>query len=225
MPRWFEILFASGCLLVLLPFFLIIALLIIIDSAGPIFFRQSRIGKNGKSYEIIKFRKMHIDATSHGAAVTQKNDPRLTRVGRWLERFKLDETPQFINVLLGHMSIVGPRPEVEHYVEFYPEKWKTIHTLRPGVVGYAQTRYPFESDLYPEDCEDPVRFYIQYILPEKLDLEIEYVQRRGFWFDWGVILQIVQKYWVKLPHNIKTCRAQAPRQVESLEGRLSHAGE
>ena len=136
--------------------------------------------KTERLFLMIKFRKMPRHVPKNGKGITTANDIRLTRMGRLLERFKLDELPQFINVLLGNMSIVGPRPEIPRFTAFYPEKWAKILSKRPGIIGYSQIKVPHETDLYPANCLDHEEYYIQNILPEKLDNEIEYIQKKIF---------------------------------------------
>ena len=190
MPRWLECLIVLFALIILSPVFLLLMLAIVIDSPGwPLFF-QRRVGVNGEYFWMIKFRKMHASVPPDGKGITTKHDVRLTRMGRFLERFKLDELPQLINVLLGHMSLVGPRPEIPRFTTYYPEKWKKVLSLPPGVVGYSQIKTPHETDLYPSDCLDHEKYYVENILPDKLDNEIEYIAKKSLWLDLSILLRV-----------------------------------
>lgn len=206
MPRWLEFLFALVVLTLLLPIFAIICVLIIFESPGNPFFLQERVGRNKKRFRIIKFRKMYVETPDDGKGLTMKNDTRLTYIGYWLDRFKLDELPQFINVLLGQMSIVGPRPEIPLYIQYYPEKWDVILSVRPGILGYAQKMISIqEADLFPENCPDPVSYYIQYILPCKLDTELEYIRKRNILIDLSVLFSVLWLYFKAIPSSIQVC--------------------
>ena len=135
-----------------------------------------------------------------------KNDKRLTYVVYWLDRFKLDELPQFINVLLGQMSIIGPRPEIPQYIQYYPKKWETILSIQPGILGYAQKSIGIqEADLFPKDCPDPVSYYIQHILSRKLDSEIDYIRTQSFFTDLSVLFTVLWLYFNTIPSNIWVC--------------------
>jgi lipopolysaccharide/colanic/teichoic acid biosynthesis glycosyltransferase len=170
---------AGSALILLAPLFLILIVLIKLDSSGPAFFRQVRVGRRRRLFGMWKFRKMHDRMPEQGPSITTRSDPRLTRVGRVLERTKLDELPQLFNVLVGDMSIVGPRPEVPKFVAFYPERWDEVLSVRPGIVGPSQFRFRNESHLYPEDCQDVEAYYTQHILPAKLALDADYVARNS----------------------------------------------
>lgn len=190
MPRWLECLLALFALVILSPLFILLMLAIVIDSPGWPFFLQRRVGVNGEYFWMFKFRKMHASVPPDGKGITTKNDVRLTRMGRFLERFKLDELPQFINVLIGNMSLVGPRPEIPRFTLHYPEKWKQVLSVRPGVIGYSQVKTPHETDLYPSDCLDHEKYYIESILPGKLDNEITYIEKKSLWLDFAILLQV-----------------------------------
>ena len=190
MPRPIEIIIVFFALVLLSPLFLVLMLAIVIDSPGWPFFLQHRVGKNGQLFQMIKFRKMPRHIPKDGKGITTANDIRLTRVGRLLERIKLDELPQFINVLMGSMSLVGPRPEISRFTVHYPEKWKKVLSVRPGVIGFSQIKVPHETDLYPPDCLDHEDYYVQHILPEKLDNEIEYIAKKSFLFDIYILCKV-----------------------------------
>ena len=177
--RLFDIIFSSLALLLLMPLFLVLALWIKIDSSGPVFFRQKRVGRNGKIFNIFKFRTMHMQQPG-GLQLTVSNDSRITSAGVFLRKYKLDELPQFINVLFGDMSIVGPRPEVQKYVNFYPEDAKEkIFTVRPGITDKASLEFINENDLL-DSSTDPEKTYIEKILPVKISYYLDYVEKRTF---------------------------------------------
>jgi lipopolysaccharide/colanic/teichoic acid biosynthesis glycosyltransferase len=175
MKRLFDIAAAATGLIVLCPLFAIIAVLIKWDSDGPVFFRQSRIGRHFRPFFIYKFRTMKSHATTTGALLTVGNDPRITRVGRWLRRAKLDELPQLINVLTGDMSLVGPRPEVERYVRLFRSEYAEILQVRPGITDLASLKYRGESALLARSLK-PEEEYVTRILPDKLRLAQQYVR-------------------------------------------------
>jgi lipopolysaccharide/colanic/teichoic acid biosynthesis glycosyltransferase len=190
MPRWLEFLIALGGLICISPLFILIMIAIVIDSPGWPFFFQQRVGKNGKLFWMIKFRKMPAVVPKDGKGITTKNDIRLTRIGRYLERFKMDELPQLINVLIGNMSLVGPRPEITRFTKRYVEKWEKVLSIKPGVIGYNQIKVPHETDLYPQDCMDHEKYYLDHILPNKLDDEIEYISKKNTRFDLYILLNV-----------------------------------
>lgn len=180
--RLFDFLLALIGLALCWPFLLLIALLITLDSRGPVFFRQERIGKDGQPFWIFKFRTMLDNAYSLGPRLTQKRDPRITRIGQILRWFKLDELPQLINALKGDMSFIGPRPEDPYFVSLYTEEERAVLSVRPGIVGPSQIAGRDELELYPEGA-DPEQYYIQQILPEKLQRDLQYVRRASLWYD------------------------------------------
>jgi lipopolysaccharide/colanic/teichoic acid biosynthesis glycosyltransferase len=165
------------------PLFLAIAVLIKLDSKGPIFFRQERAGRDGVSFRIFKFRSMIVGAYRSGARLTVKRDPRITQVGQVLRWTKLDELPQIINVLLGDMALVGPRPEDPYFVNFYGEENLGVLSVKPGLIGPSQIAGRDEVDLYPEGVEDTEKYYIEHILSEKLARDLHYVENATFWGD------------------------------------------
>lgn len=190
MPRILELMIVIPALIILFPVYILLALLIMLSSPGNPFFLQPRVGKNGQIFQMIKFRKMARHESRDGIGVTTMHDKRLTLIGKFLVRFKMDELPQFINVLKGDMALIGPRPEIEKFTKFYPEKWDTVLSVKPGILGYAQIVCPHEEELYPDDCADPEMFYVSNILPEKLDREIEYIQRKSTIFDLGIFIRV-----------------------------------
>ena len=175
MKRLFDIVAAAAGLIVLCPLFAIIAVLIKWDSDGPVFFRQSRIGRHFRPFFIYKFRTMLSDAPASGPLLTVGDDPRITRVGRWLRRTKLDELPQLINILTGDMSFVGPRPEVERYVRLFRTEYAEILQVRPGITDLASLKYRAESTLLARSPK-PEEEYVTRILPDKLRLGQQYVR-------------------------------------------------
>jgi FlaA1/EpsC-like NDP-sugar epimerase/lipopolysaccharide/colanic/teichoic acid biosynthesis glycosyltransferase len=181
--RGFDFATAVISLLVFAPLFLVIALVIKRDSAGPVFYRGERVGRNGRRFRIYKFRTMVVGADRHGPGITGQDDPRVTRFGRRLRRARLDEVPQLINVLLGDMSLVGPRPEIPEMADRYPPLFRRLLALRPGLTGPASLAYRNEERLMETD---PSR-YAQVILPERLALDMRYVLHRGFWADLRII--------------------------------------
>ena len=182
MKRLFDLLSALVGLLLLSPLFLVVAILIKLDSRGPVFFRQGRMGKAFRPFLILKFRTMVRDAPNKGGPITFGEDPRITRIGRFLRRIKIDELPQLINVLKGEMSIVGPRPEVRRYVELFREDYEEILTVRPGITDLASLKYRDEAAILGAS-PDPEAMYVKYILPEKVSLGKEYVRRSSLTFD------------------------------------------
>jgi len=189
--RLFDLFWTIPGLLVLSPILLLIALWIKIDSAGPIFFRQIRVGQNGKEFKVLKFRTMVPEAEKLGLKITVGGDPRITRSGDFLRRYKLDELPQLLNVLFGEMSLVGPRPEVPEYVEFYPvDVREKVLSVKPGITDLASLEYKDENDLL-KGAENPREVYVQEIMPRKLDYYVRYVDQRTVWFDFVIILRTI----------------------------------
>lgn len=169
------------------PLLLLIALLIRLDSRGPIFFRQERIGRGGKPFRVLKFRSMVDNAYTLGPRLTQKRDPRITRIGHILRWLKLDELPQLINVLKGDMSFIGPRPEDPHFVSLYTEEERAVLSVRPGIVGPSQIKGRDELELYPEGV-DTEQYYTEHILPTKLKTDLEYVRRASLRYDLQLLM-------------------------------------
>lgn len=188
--RLFDIVFAVLGLLALSPIFLIIALMIKISSLGSVFYRGVRVGKDGKLFKIFKFRTMEKDAEKHGIDSTAANDPRLTKIGRFLREYKIDELPQLINILKGEMSFVGPRPQVKWATDLYSTEERIILTVRPGLTDYASLKFPNEEEIL-KGSQDPDKDYLQKIHPEKTRLQIEYVKNRSFWIDLKIIFKTI----------------------------------
>jgi lipopolysaccharide/colanic/teichoic acid biosynthesis glycosyltransferase len=183
--RIFDVLSALLGLLVLAPVFMAIAVWIKVDSRGPVFFRQQRIGKDGIPFNIIKFRTMHDEA--HESLLTVGGDKRVTKAGKFLRRHKLDEFPQLLNVVAGSMSLVGPRPEVPRYVDCYPpEVRRVVLSVMPGITDWASIYYKEENSLLSR-APNPEQAYLDTILPAKLKYNLRYVHERSFWNDVRII--------------------------------------
>ena len=185
--RAFDLLAASLGLVVLAPLFALLAIAIRATSPGPVFFRQERVGLNGRPFRIIKFRTMRQDAEAVGGQLTVAGDVRVTRVGAALRRWKVDELPQLINVVLGEMSLVGPRPEVPRYVTHYDERQRRVLSVRPGITDPASIAFRDESDVLGR-AADPEATYLHEVMPRKLEMNLAYLEQRGFASDLIVIL-------------------------------------
>ena len=191
MKRFFDIV-ASGCgLLVLLPLFLVIAIWIKLDSKGPVFYRQVRVGRHNKDFRIIKFRSMRVGADKGSLVTIGGRDPRITRSGYFIRKYKLDELPQLINVFIGQMSIVGPRPEVRHYVDYWTKEQLHVLDVRPGITDPASIKFRNENELM-EKADNPENYYINVIMQEKIRLYLEYVDKVGFWYDIKLIFKTLK---------------------------------
>ena len=187
LKRLFDICFASCALVVSAPVLVGVSIWIKIDSRGSILFRQQRVGLRGKIFEIYKFRTMRADRSDAGSTITIGADPRITRAGLFVRKYKLDELPQFLNVLKGDMSVVGPRPEVPHYVALYPPDARDlILSVRPGITDLASVAYRDESALLGES-DDPEGLYTKEILPAKLDHCLRYIRAQSMWLDMAII--------------------------------------
>jgi lipopolysaccharide/colanic/teichoic acid biosynthesis glycosyltransferase len=184
-----DCLLAAVGLILLLPLMAVIALLIKLDSPGSALFAHERVGRHGRKFKLLKFRTMVQDAPKLGGAITAGHDPRITRIGRLLRLTKLDELPQLWNVLKGEMSLVGPRPEVERYVQLWePELRELVLSVRPGITGLTQIRYRHEERLLTQQ-PDPEKYYREVLLPLKLASDAEYVRRRSLLFDFYLLLR------------------------------------
>jgi lipopolysaccharide/colanic/teichoic acid biosynthesis glycosyltransferase len=186
--RGVDLLLAGLGVVVLSPVYVVVAALVVLDSPGPVFFRQTRVGREFRPFRIIKFRTMVTDAERRGGKLSVGADPRITRIGRELRRLKLDELPQLLNVLAGDMSLVGPRPEVPEYVERFQAEYADILTVRPGMTDLASLKYRDESALLAA-AADPAAEYVRVILPDKIRLAREYVRRSSLRLDLSLILR------------------------------------
>ena len=188
MKRLFDIV-ASGCgLLVLSPLLLIVAVWIKLDSKGSVFYRQLRVGRDNEDFCIYKFGSRRIGSDSGSLVTIGGRDPRVTRSGYFIRKYKLDELPQLINVFLGDMSLVGPRPEVRHYVNYWTPEQMHVLDVRPGITDPASIKFRNENELM-EKAEDPEDYYINVIMQEKIRLYLEYVQNASFWYDIKLIFE------------------------------------
>ncbi len=194
--RLFDVIVAAVGLILLSPLLALLALLVRIDSPGPIFYRGARIGRGGKPFHIYKFRSMIPDAERRGGTTTSSDDARLTRVGRTLRKYKLDEIPQLINIVVGEMSLVGPRPQVAWAVERYRPEERAVLGLRPGITDWASIRFHNEEELIRQSgITDPDAAYMMLIHPEKMRLQLKYLRQRSFWVDLKILYQTVRTLW------------------------------
>ena len=178
MIRFFDFLFSLLGLIVLSPVFLLISLYIVLDSRGGVFYRQSRVGKDGKDFKLYKFRSMRTGADKRGLITVGEKDSRITRVGYFLRKYKLDELPQLINVLKGEMSLVGPRPEVRKYVDLYTPEQRKVLSVVPGITDYASIEYVDENRILG-GAADPDKVYVEEILPDKIRYNMKYIENRS----------------------------------------------
>ena len=188
MKRIFDIIASGLGLIVLSPLFLILAIWIKLDSNGPVFYRQVRVGRNNKDFRIFKFRSMRVGSDKGSLVTIGGHDPRITRSGYFIRKFKLDEFPQLINVFVGDMSLVGPRPEVRHYVDYWTPEQMHVLDVRPGITDPASIKFRNENELM-EQAEDPEKYYIEVIMQEKIKLYLAYVENHSFWGDIGLIFK------------------------------------
>jgi lipopolysaccharide/colanic/teichoic acid biosynthesis glycosyltransferase len=178
MIRFFDFLFAILGLIILSPLFLIVAIWIKLDSSGPVFYKQKRVGRNNKDFKLLKFRSMVTDADTKGLITVGGRDPRVTQSGYFIRKYKLDELPQLLNVLIGDMSLVGPRPEVRKYVDLYNETQRKVLSVKPGITDYASIEYIDENEILGK-AENPEKVYIEQIMPEKIKYNMKYIQNRS----------------------------------------------
>ena len=192
MKRIFDIVASGLGLIVLSPLFLVLAIWIKLDSKGPVFYRQVRVGYKNKDFRIFKFRSMRVGADKGSLVTIGGHDPRVTRSGYFIRKFKFDELPQLINVFLGDMSLVGPRPEVRHYVDYWTAGQMHVLDVRPGITDPASIKFRNENELM-EKAEDPEDYYINVIMQEKIKLYLEYAEKHSFFYDLGLIFKT---FWV-----------------------------
>lgn len=196
MKRTFDIVMSGLGLVCLSPLFLVLAVWIKCDSKGPVFYRQVRVGRNNKDFRLFKFRSMRPDSDKLGLITVGGHDPRVTRSGYYIRKYKLDEFPQLINVFKGDMSLVGPRPEVRKYVNMYTPEQMHVLDVRPGITSLASIRYRNENDILAE-AEDPDRCYIEKIMPEKIAIDMEYVDKASLWTDIKLIFSTFREIITK----------------------------
>ncbi len=187
MKRLFDIVASGLGLIALSPLFAVLAVWIKADSKGPVFYRQTRVGKDNKDFRLFKFRSMRPDSDKLGLITVGGHDPRITKSGYYIRKYKLDEFPQLINVFVGDMSLVGPRPEVRKYVNMYTPEQMRVLSVRPGITSLASIRYRNENDILAAS-KDPERCYIERVMPDKLAIDLEYVYRANLWNDIKLIL-------------------------------------
>lgn len=190
MKRLFDIIISGLGLLFLSPLFLWLAIWIKLDSAGPVFYRQIRVGRNNIDFNILKFRSMRVGSDKHGLITVGDRDPRVTRSGHFIRKYKLDEFPQLINVFIGDMSLVGPRPEVRKYVDFYTPEQKHVLDVRPGITSLASICYRNENELLKMH-DNPDQYYIEVIMPNKLAIDLEYVRKASILYDINLIFRTI----------------------------------
>ena len=195
LKRPFDVVFSILGLITLSPILLVISLLIKLDSKGPILFMQGRVGKDNVDFDIYKFRTMRVQSDKKGLLTLGNNDARITKIGYFLRRYKIDEFPQLINIIKGDMSFVGPRPELRYYVNFYNENDMSIFKVRPGITGLASLKYRNEVELL-KAAKDPEKFFIETIIPDKLRFNRAYIKKQSFFFDLKLIgLTIIKVVW------------------------------
>ena len=196
LKRLFDVVLSLIGLIAILPILLIIAIIIKLDSKGPVLFIQGRVGKNNKDFNIYKFRTMRVESNKKGLLTLGNNDSRVTKIGYFLRRYKIDELPQLINIIKGDMSFVGPRPELRYYVNFYNADDMIIFEVRPGITGLASLKYRNEVELL-KAAENPEEFFIKTIIPDKLKFNKMYIEKQNFFFDLKLILLTVIKVLAK----------------------------
>jgi lipopolysaccharide/colanic/teichoic acid biosynthesis glycosyltransferase len=194
--RFSDFIISLIVLIIFSPLFLILGILIKKDTEGPVFYRQVRIGKNGKPFRIFKFRTMVNNADKSGVTSTKDDDVRITKMGKFIRKYNLDELAQFINVLKGEMSIVGPRPEIPYYVNMFTEEEKIILSVRPGITDWACIWNPDEGKLLA-GSDDPDRDYLEKIRPEKIRLQLKYVKEHSLWIDFKIMLMTLKVHLFK----------------------------
>ncbi len=191
MKRLFDILFSATLILVLFPLGIVVSIWIVLDDFGSPFFVQQRVGLNGKNFGLLKFRSMRKNAESKGQLTVGMKDNRITRSGYFIRKYKIDELPQLVNVFLGEMSVVGPRPEVPKYVLLYNEEQQNVLSIKPGITDFASIEYVRENELLSQS-PNPEKTYIEEIMPAKLALNLKYVREQSFLTDMKIILQTVK---------------------------------
>ena len=192
MIRFFDFILSLVGLVVLAPIFIVLVIWIKIDSKGPVFYKQVRVGQNGIDFGLFKFRSMVVGADKKGLITVGGRDPRITRSGYFIRKYKLDELPQLINVLVGDMSLVGPRPEVRKYVDLYTDEQQKVLSVKPGITDYASIEYMDENEILGKS-NDPEKTYIEEIMPEKIKYNMKYIQNKNLFEYFKIILLTVLK--------------------------------
>ena len=196
MKRIFDILFSLVVLVIGIPFGLLIALAIVIDSRGHVIYRQKRVGRDNVDFQLYKFRTMCTDADKGSQITVSDHDSRITKTGTFLRKYKIDEFPQFLNILKGEMSIVGPRPEVRKYVDLYTPEQMRVLTVRPGLTDYASIRYVNENEILAAS-DNPEETYIHEIMPDKLALNLQYIEEQSIWVDVKIMFMTLKAIVVR----------------------------
>ena len=186
--RIFDIIAAFVGVVVLSPLIILLCIIIPIDSKGSPFYSQKRVGRNNKDFNLYKFRTMRIGADKGGLLTVGGKDSRITRIGYWLRKFKIDEIPQLFNILKGEMSVVGPRPEVRKYVDMYTPRQMQVLNVRPGLTDLASIKYVNENEILGQSS-DPEKTYIEKIMPEKIELNLQYIEKQSFLYDLKLIFK------------------------------------
>lgn len=197
MTRLFDVLFSFVFLLLLLPVSVILAVIIKLNSKGPVFYKQVRVGKNNTNFNLYKFRTMHLFSDRAGLLTVGNTDPRITSAGFYIRKYKLDELPQMINVLKGDMSIVGPRPEVRKYVDLYNEDQRKILNFRPGITDYASILYSNENEILAKEAE-PEKYYVEVIMPRKIEMNMKYLNNPSLQKYLTIVIKTLIKLVIKL---------------------------
>jgi len=190
--RLFDIVGSAVGIVLLSPVFIVLAIWIKKESKGPVFYKQKRVGKNGKEFLLFKFRSMRIGSDKLGLLTIGGSDPRITRAGNFIRKYKLDEFPQLINVLIGNMSIVGPRPEVAKYVNLYNEEQLKVLNVKPGITDWASIKFRNENELLAK-AEKPEEFYISEVMPAKLQMSLQYIKKNNLLVDLKIIWMTLKK--------------------------------
>lgn len=196
LKRTFDVLASGLGLIVLSPLFVVLAIWIKADSRGPVFYRQVRVGRHNRDFRLYKFRSMRPDSDKKGLITVGGHDPRVTRSGYYIRKYKLDELPQLINVFLGDMSLVGPRPEVRKYVDMYTPEQMRVLDVRPGITSLASIRYRNENDILAK-ASDPDRAYVTQVMPDKIAIDLEYVPKASLLTDIRLIFMTFKEIIVK----------------------------
>lgn len=196
LKRTFDVVASGLGLIVLSPLFVVLAIWIKADSRGPVFYRQVRVGRHNRDFRLYKFRSMRPDSDKKGLITVGGHDPRVTRSGYYIRKYKLDELPQLINVFLGDMSLVGPRPEVRKYVDMYTPEQMRVLDVRPGITSLASIRYRNENDILAK-ASDPDRAYVTQVMPDKIAIDLEYVPKASLLTDIRLIFMTFKEIIVK----------------------------
>ncbi|MNI27407.1 UDP-N-acetylgalactosamine-undecaprenyl-phosphate N-acetylgalactosaminephosphotransferase [compost metagenome] len=190
--RIMDIIGSGLGLIILLPLLILIMILVALDSKGPIFFQQSRVGRNMRDFKLLKFRTMYYSTKTGSLLTIGNNDSRITKVGHWLRKYKLDELPQLVNVLSGEMSLVGPRPEVRKYVDMYTDNQRFVLSVKPGITDWASVEFFNENELLA-NAEDPENYYVQRIIPIKIKHNLRYITNHDVSIDLKIIFLTLRR--------------------------------